>query len=74
MTEAISGELSEGQKIALQQQLADLALPDAVTSAISADLYEAKLRELNPEAKIMNEEQVPLLLSLFVWRRAHSWQ
>ena len=74
VTEAISGELTEGQKIALQQQLTDLALPDAVTSAISADLYESKLRALNPEAKIMNEEQVPLLLSLFVWRRAHSWQ
>ena len=50
------------------------AAKDAVTSAISADLYEAKLRELNPEAKIMNEEQVPLLLSLFVRRRAHSCQ
>ena len=43
---AVEGELGASQSAELQTQLADLALPAAVTSQISVSVYEEKLSEL----------------------------
>jgi hypothetical protein len=61
---AVGGELVEARKSELQASLADLALPAAVTTAISIEVYSERLREFTSGDKIMNEEQSADLATL----------
>ena len=64
---AVEGELGASQSAELQTQLADLALPAAVTSQISVSVYEEKLSELasaggsGAAPRILNEEEAARL-------------
>jgi len=62
--EATAGALGEGEKAQLQAVLAGLALPEAVTSKMSVEVYEEKLAGFGGEGKIISEEQSAELAAL----------
>jgi len=61
---AVSGDLSTAEQAELQSSLADLALPSAVTTSISIEVYSDQLREFTSGDKIMNEDQSEQLAKL----------